>query len=107
MSEEMKMSDVFGLPLITSRANPQMITAKPTYNGKVDFHTCTIRSPMELEVDYAVEAINNHDRLTEENRKLREFVEMVENASSADNDVKAIMIHSFIHSAKQLLEELK
>lgn len=44
---------------------------------------------------------------TEENRKLREFVEMVENASSADNNAKAIMVHSFIHSAKQLLKELK
>lgn len=102
MSEEMKMGDVFGLPLITSRANPQMITAKPTYNGKVDFHTCTIRSPMELEVNYAVEAINNHDRLTEENRKLREALQHVMKcAAIQDNE----LIDA--EEIKQLLEELK
>lgn len=78
---EMKMSDVFGLPLVVCRTNPQMITAKPTYNGKTDYYYATIRSPVELEVNYAVHAINNQDRLTEENQKLREALVRIESLS--------------------------
>lgn len=71
----MKMSDVFGLPMVVCRTNPQMITAKPTYNGKTDYYYATIRSPVELEVNYATHAINNHDRMVDEIAELREFVE--------------------------------
>ena len=82
---ELKMGDVFGLPLIVCRTNPQMITAKPTYNGRVDFYYATIRSPVELEVNYAVHAINNHDRLEQENAELREVLEQLV-SSSEENE---------------------
>ncbi|CAH9015599.1 coil containing protein [Vibrio phage 120E34-1] len=71
----MKMSDVFGLPLVVCKTNPQMTTAKPTRNGKPDYHRCTIRSPFELEVSHAVHAINNHDRMVEEIAELKAAIE--------------------------------
>lgn len=70
MSEEMKMSDVFGLPLVVCRANPSMITAKPTYKGKVDYHQATLRSNHEVHVIYGAHAINVHDANQETITKL-------------------------------------
>ena len=67
----MKMSDVFNLPLVVCVANPQMLTAKQTINGKVDYHSATIRSPNHDEITCAAHAINNHDRLTSENARLQ------------------------------------
>lgn len=94
MSEEIKMSDVFGLPLVACTTNPQMITAKPTINGKVGHHSATIRSPNYNEITFAAHAINNHDRLTEENKRLREFLESLQ--LDVSNEIKL----------EQLLSEL-
>lgn len=84
---DIKMSDVFGLPLVVCRTNPQMITAKPTYKGKTDYYYATIRSPVELEINYATHAINNHDRLTEELQAKTDMLALVmeENAQQRES----------------------
>ena len=42
-------------------------------------------------------------QLHEENKKLKEFVETVANGDGADANALQYMVHSYIHSAKQLL----
>lgn len=107
---EMKMSDVFGLPLVVCRTNPQMITAKPTYKGKTDFYYATIRSPVELEVNYATHAINNHDRMVEEIAELRgallehkEFTQLMHSMSTDWTVKRSIELHK---ETEQLLAKL-
>lgn len=48
-------------------------------------------------------SVNNHDRLTEENKQLREFVKMIANGRT--NDPESAVIHLKIHSntAKEIL----
>ena len=67
----MKMSDVFDLPLQAAVDELAIIDNNDVVVGWVDdFHGESAR-------DYFIESINSHDRLTEENAKLREFVEKV------------------------------
>lgn len=46
-------------------------------------------------------------RLTEENAKLREFLELVAAGDSAGDEAKSIMVHTYIYNAKQLLNQPK
>lgn len=112
MSNEMRMSDIFGLPLAVCRTNPQMITAKPTRKGVIDHHSATIRSPQHSEVAYAAHAINNHDRLVEENAKLREaLAELVETSDMNEAQLSQELLEfhedsAALSRAKKLLSEL-
>lgn len=112
MSEEIKMSDVFGLPLVACTTNPQMITAKPTINGKVGHHSATIRSPNYNEITFAAHAINNHDRLVEENKRLREALKATIKSSwgvinSDDEDfLEKVDLHKNLEGELSRAEEL-
>jgi hypothetical protein len=65
---------------------------------------------VEIDSDHAIELCEralDSDRLAQENAKLREFVEMVAAGDSAGDEAKSIMVHTYIYSAKQLLNQLK
>ena len=45
--------------------------------------------------------------LQQKNAELRDFVKMVADGDSASVDVKAFMVHAYIHKAKELLEGME
>ena len=104
----MKMSDVFVLPVKSNRVNVVVC-------GK------TVIDPdkpgnMDVADEYAAHAINNHDRLSEENKKLREFVLLLANAEvkreEVDIDYVGVCDIKFIddswkYKAKKLLSKLE
>lgn len=65
---------------------------------------------IQIDSEHAMElcelALDNN-RLTEENAKLRDFVELVATGDSAGDEAKSIMVHTYIYNAKQLLNQLK
>ncbi|AUR95782.1 coil containing protein [Vibrio phage 1.213.O._10N.222.54.F10] len=98
---EVKMSDVFNLP-VDVRGDLIFFSKSDTCYVKVE--SVSSRKE-ELEVSSAIRrAVNNHDRLQQENAELRDFLKMVADADSASNEAKSFMVHTFIHNAKQLLK---
>ena len=76
----MKMSDVFDLPLQAAVDELAIIDNNDVVVGWVDdFHGESAR-------DYFIESINNHDRLVEENKRLREFLESLQ--LDVSNEIK-------------------
>ncbi|HAS7881641.1 TPA: hypothetical protein I7566_05185 [Vibrio cholerae] len=69
---EMKMSDFFALPVYSGTQDVHIINkAKPCIVSGTN--TVLVARPKYIEA--AIHAINNHDRLVEENKKLREALE--------------------------------
>ena len=91
---EMKMSDMFELPVLAS----QLEVYGANSNPGITFE--------DIE-KAAAHAINNHDRLVEENKRLREFVKQVADGDTACASLRQYMVHSYIHSAVKILEELE
>ena len=101
----MKMSDIFGYDY------------KMTYGVYTDARVNGMAMPANMgfgmlftneEAPKAVcHAVNNHDRLTEENKRLREFVKQVADGDTACTLLRQYMVHSYIHSAVRILEELE
>ena len=92
----MKMSDYFKLPV-----NYDIDICKVHAIG----HNAIEAKVINLKV--VCHAINNHDRLVEENKRLREFVKRVADGDSACELLRTYMVHSYIHSAVRILEELE
>ncbi|AAW67510.1 hypothetical protein [Listonella phage phiHSIC] len=87
----MKMSDYFDLPVSDDFIN------------KIDHSQCVkFVSDGVAEFDAAVYAINNYDRLLEENAKLRKILERLVNPENCKKDI----IH-IIGNAESLLNQLK
>lgn len=80
MREEIKMGDVFNFPLQAAFNELAVIDNSDVVVAWVDnFFGENAR-------DYFIEAINNHDRLTEENKRLREFLESLQ--LDVSNEIK-------------------
>lgn len=80
----MKMSDVFELPIEVNRS------------GDMIFESLASQS-------FAAKAINNHDRLTQENAELREFALMVKNGVTSENDAAVVTLRIHGREAEKLL----
>ncbi|AUR96134.1 coil containing protein [Vibrio phage 1.216.O._10N.222.55.C12] len=99
---EVKMSDVFNLP-VDVRDDLIFFSKSDTCYVKVE---SVLSRKEELEVSSAIRrAVNNHDRLQQENAELRDFLKMVADADSASNEAKSFMAHTFIYNAKRLLNK--
>ena len=129
MSEEMKMSDVFELPMMVDGHSAESQPSIPT--GSVTEVVSDIECDSGRDAKYVAHAINNHDRLTEENAALKKAVTWhvsntmklyKENRKLREvlNDLTGIAIHCHavgvklqpyqlaeISDARKLLEELK
>lgn len=112
MSEEMKMSEVFKLPVTYLALEIEDHIGVDEYlfleSEEGSYHLRSMRAKC------ATTAINNHDRLTEENRKLREALKLITGqsekytAKTKGKGVKVREIREYdLLSAKQLLEELR
>ena len=101
---EVKMSDVFNLP-VDVRDDLVFFSKSDTCYAKV---VSVSSREEELEVSGAIhKAVNNHDRLQQENAELRDFLKMVADADSASNEAKGYMVHTFIYNAKRLLNQVE
>lgn len=69
----MKMSDLFELPMVTDGHSVMSQPSSPA--GCVGEFVSDIECDSGKDAEYVAHAINNHDRLTEENAKLWEFIE--------------------------------
>lgn len=100
----MKMSDVFTVPVYSDFQDVNIINrSKPC----IVSGTSTVLVARQKYIDAAIHAINNHDRLVEENKRLREFVKRVADGDTACTLLRQYMVHSYIHSAVKILEELE
>lgn len=96
----MKVSEVFTLPLacIYDEDGVPFQVVDPYNDLVIDGEsTCD-----ETNYEVIVQAINNHDRLTEENAKLREVLERLVNPDNCKKDI----IH-VIGNAESILNQLK
>lgn len=90
MSKEIKMSDYFVLPMICEDGHSFIFSNDLSHSMMFDYF-----NPRMMENKKAVaHAINNHDRLVEENNRLREFLESLQ--LDVSNEIKL----------EQLLSEL-
>lgn len=97
----MKMSDVFDLPLQAAVDELAIIDNNDVVVGWVDdFHG-------ELARDYFIESINNHDRLTEENAKLREIIWEIVDDCEEDcyNGLSGVVNSKTVEKINQLKEQ--
>lgn len=76
----MKMKDVFNLPIKSVDYQNQIRDSKDVQLLFADFH--------EYEKDAICEAINNHDRLTEENEKLKAAIKSFYEACETENEIE-------------------
>ena len=121
MSEEMKMSNRFNLPLY---ADGYLVKSEPyKLTGIPDSYINEIECTNGEDAEYVCHAINNHDRLVEENSRLTELA--AQKASRADELFEALecqlstligyrklMIHPLsidddINKVSELLDKIK
>lgn len=109
MSEEMKVGDIFKLPILCGSGDGNLYS--DNLRHVIVFDDSDANCYEQKRVTSI--ALNNHDRLTEENRKLREALKLITDqsekytAKTKGKGVKVREIREYdLLSAKQMLEEL-
>lgn len=105
MSKEMKMSDVFELPLFVES---EKWIGSENFRVLQGIHDDDPDNRLMI-LDYATQAINNHDRLTQENQQLREaFGDLYEAFYDEYSSGVLTIEHDLaMLAAKQLLSKLE
>ncbi len=92
----MKMSDVFDGEVVQ---DGDTLLAKG-YGELADF------SGYKKEARYVAHAVNNHDRMVEENKKLRDFAMYCQGFLGCEESRDSIALHGITINAKDLLAKL-
>ena len=101
----MKMSEAFSLPL--------QATYEKDYSDEYNHHICDSTGdillpciPDDVDQELIVESVNNHDRMVEENKKLREFAMYCQGFLGCEESRDSIALHGITINAKDLLAKL-
>ncbi|HDI3147874.1 TPA: hypothetical protein PMB01_001698 [Vibrio cholerae] len=102
MSDEMKMSDYFALPVLHDVYMQD--EHAPVYAA--DCNRIVFKGWYEPAIEFACHAINNHDRLTEENKRLREALEKIQRMQSRTPELPEDYTHEDVGDLNDRIDEV-